>query len=165
MEALHEMSDTIFALKDKLTDAEFKKMSDLTKTLFEKIKAYEEKLKTGTTAHRIETESDSEEEVSMADSDSDSDSDSDFEIEEEVTQIRAVPPRSNPPFCLHCHQRCHLERVRLNGRSQQHMTCGNTEHPILRWLGGRAQGDWFGVRYDDYQGSWVVDYVYDFTSR
>ena len=154
MDALHEMSDTIFALKHKMTDAEFKKMSDNTKTLFEKIKAYEEKLKTGTT--EADSDSDSEEEV-VPMADSDSDSDSDFDIEEEVVPMRTANASNGRPVCPMCQQRCHLERVRLNGRSQQHMTCGNTEHLILRWLGGRAQGDWFGVRYDNYQGSWVVD--------
>ena len=153
MEALYDLSDTIFALKDKLTDAEFK-MSDDAKTIFEKIKAYEEKIKTEMEtdsdsdfemADSSDSDSDSDSDFEIADSnlnsDFDSDSDSDFEIEEEVVPMRTANASNGRPVCPMCQQRCHLERVRLNGRSQQHMTCGNTEHPILRWLGGRAQGD------------------------
>ena len=38
MEALHHLSDAIFNVKDKLTDAEFKELSDITKDLCGSVK-------------------------------------------------------------------------------------------------------------------------------
>jgi hypothetical protein len=121
MEALHSLSDAIFNVKDKLTDAEFKELSDITKDLYRSVK------------HKAPARH----QAPALDDD-------------EVT-----PANMRTPTCPVCRHGCHSQRIRLNGSSQQHMTCGNSDHPIIRWLSHATQGDWFSVRWSRSAGCWV----------
>ena len=62
------------------------------------------------------------------------------------------------PQCPTCSRTCSIKRVCIwefyDSRSLQFMTCGDLNHPIIRWLNKRNAGTWFTVRYCVEKQAW-----------